>query len=92
MLRTVNRKQWFSLAGDEPDDAILDTPKVYEPIVDFDQLTARLTMYQGQLNESVRGSNLDLVFFRDAMTHLVKVITCHDSPNQGVIHCRDSPS
>lgn len=36
-------------------------------------LSEKLMMYQTQHNENVRGSILDLVFFRDAMTHLVKV-------------------
>ena len=59
--------------GDEPDDAALDTPKIYEPIENFDQLEERLKMYMGQYNEYIRGANMDLVFFKDAMTHLVKI-------------------
>lgn len=39
----------------------------------FEFLSEKLMMYQAQHNEVVRGSSLDLVFFTDAMTHLVKV-------------------
>lgn len=39
----------------------------------FEFLSEKLMMYQTQHNEIVRGSSLDLVFFTDAMTHLVKV-------------------
>ena len=31
-----------SVPGDEPDDADLDAPKIYEPIEDYDQLKERL--------------------------------------------------
>jgi dynein heavy chain, axonemal len=51
----------------------LDAPKVYEPITTFDQLSERLLFYQSQYNEFVRGASMDLVFFKDAMTHLVKI-------------------
>lgn len=42
-------------------------------IPSFEFLCEKLQMYQRQYNECIRGSFLDLVFFRDAMTHLIKV-------------------
>lgn len=59
--------------GDEPDDADFDIPKIYEPVESFQQLQDRLHLYLQHYNESIRGAGMDLVFFQDAMVHLVKV-------------------
>ncbi|XP_037394017.1 dynein heavy chain 8, axonemal [Pygocentrus nattereri] len=59
--------------GEEADDACLDAPKIYEIVPNFEVLSEKLRLYQGQYNEAIRGSHLDLVFFTDAMTHLIKI-------------------
>ncbi|GAA49452.1 dynein heavy chain 5 axonemal [Clonorchis sinensis] len=59
--------------GDEAEDVDLEAPKIYEAIESFQQLESRLTMFMHLYNEAVRGSKLDLVFFTDAMVHLVKI-------------------
>ena len=52
------------VTGDEPDDMELDTPKIYEPIVDLDSLKERLQSFLQQYNEATRGGDVDLVFFK----------------------------
>ncbi|XP_071095783.1 dynein axonemal heavy chain 8-like [Haliotis cracherodii] len=59
--------------GEEDDDASLEAPKVYEKIPSYDFLNDKLLQYVMQYNEIVRGGHLDLVFFKDAMVHLVKI-------------------
>ncbi|KAM7390019.1 hypothetical protein PAMA_008269 [Pampus argenteus] len=59
--------------GDEPEDTELEAPKVYEPIPSLDTLAERLSFFQLQYNEAVRGGAMDLVFFKDAMTHLMRI-------------------
>uniref|UniRef100_A0A673Z4U5 Dynein heavy chain 5, axonemal-like n=1 Tax=Salmo trutta TaxID=8032 RepID=A0A673Z4U5_SALTR len=59
--------------GEEPEDMELEAPKVYEPIPSFQALSERLATFQLQYNEAVRGSAMDLVFFKDAMIHLMKI-------------------
>ncbi|XP_015212531.2 dynein axonemal heavy chain 5 isoform X1 [Lepisosteus oculatus] len=59
--------------GEEPEDADFEMPKVYEPIESFESLKDRLNIFLAQYNENIRGAGMDMVFFRDAMIHLVKV-------------------
>ncbi|KAL9890241.1 LOW QUALITY PROTEIN: dynein axonemal heavy chain 1 [Glossina fuscipes fuscipes] len=59
--------------GEEGEDADMELPKVYEPVNSHEVLRERLVMFLAQFNEMVRGSGMDLVFFPDAMLHLVKI-------------------
>ncbi|XP_040838895.1 dynein heavy chain 8, axonemal isoform X1 [Ochotona curzoniae] len=59
--------------GDEPEDTVFEVPKVYELVPSFEFLSEKLQYYQRQFNEIIRGTSLDLVFFKDAMTHLIKI-------------------
>ncbi|XP_038654873.1 dynein heavy chain 8, axonemal-like isoform X2 [Scyliorhinus canicula] len=59
--------------GDEPEDFVFVVPKVYEMIPSYKFLTEKLQFYQDQHNEGVRSGFFDLVFFKDAMTHLIKI-------------------
>ncbi|CAL4159066.1 unnamed protein product, partial [Meganyctiphanes norvegica] len=59
--------------GDETEDLDMEMPKVYEPIPSFSQLEDRLHMFLSQYNEMVRGTGMDLVFFVDAMVHLMRI-------------------
>ncbi|XP_066156829.1 dynein axonemal heavy chain 5 [Euwallacea fornicatus] len=59
--------------GEEGEDTDMELPKVYEPVFSREELRDRLEMFLTQFNEMVRGNGMDLVFFPDAMLHLVKV-------------------
>ena len=59
--------------GEEGEEADMELPKVYEPVYNMKELRERLEMFLSQFNEMVRGAGMDLVFFPDAMLHLIKV-------------------
>ncbi|XP_024103279.2 dynein axonemal heavy chain 5 [Pongo abelii] len=60
-------------AGETSEEADAETPKIYEPIESFSHLKERLNMFLQLYNESIRGAGMDMVFFTDAMVHLVKI-------------------
>lgn len=57
--------------GEEPDDFCFDAPKLYEEMPGFDATTERVFMFMDQYNEQSRGNQMDMVFFRDALVHLM---------------------
>jgi dynein heavy chain len=59
--------------GEEVEDTDMELPKIYEPIESFKALEERLKYFLDQYNEIIRGSDMDLVFFPDAVIHLIKI-------------------
>lgn len=60
--------------GEEPEESDIDSPKVYEPMESFESLKERLNTFLSHYNESIRGTGMDMVFFQDAIVHLIKVL------------------
>ncbi|KAK5645861.1 hypothetical protein RI129_004325 [Pyrocoelia pectoralis] len=63
-------KEAMEPTGDEPEDFCFDAPKIYEEIPSWAYIKEKLLSYMESYNEAVRGANMDLVFFHDAMVHL----------------------
>ncbi|XP_069810981.1 dynein axonemal heavy chain 8 isoform X3 [Dendropsophus ebraccatus] len=58
--------------GEEPEEVLLKVPKLYEMVLSFEILSEKLKKFQTQLND-IKGFSMDLVFFEDALTHLIKI-------------------
>ncbi|XP_076166225.1 dynein heavy chain 8, axonemal kl-3 [Ptiloglossa arizonensis] len=59
--------------GDEPDDFVLEAPKIYEEMPSYDAVIVKIRQNMEQFNEYIRGMHLDLVFFHDALVHLIRI-------------------
>ena len=62
-LTIIGKAIWLA-AGEEAEDADLEAPKVYEPVISLDSLKDRLGSFIASYNEMVRGGHMDLVFFK----------------------------
>ncbi|XP_013102946.2 dynein axonemal heavy chain 8 [Stomoxys calcitrans] len=60
-------------AQEDDEDVSLEPPKIYEEISSMEQVKDRVTWYMSQFNEYVRGFHMDMVFFHDALVHLIIV-------------------
>ena len=76
--------------GDEPEDFVYEAPKIYEIVPPWSDLKEKLTNFMLNYNETVRGTGMDLVFFRDAMIHLMRVYSitvdiCYNKLQSGLL-------
>ena len=58
--------------GEEDGEGENELPKVYEPVQNFKVVSDRLIFFLEQYNDIMRGANMDLVFFEDAICHLLR--------------------
>ena len=58
---------------------------MYEPVTNFKVVQERLNFFLEQYNEIMRGNNMDLVFFDDAICHLVKISRAIRNPGGNIM-------
>lgn len=56
---------------DADEDMSFEPPKIYEEIPNFEFVKKKVFFYMGQFNEYIRGFHMDMVFFKDALIHLM---------------------
>ena len=71
--------------GEEEGDGESELPKIYEPVASLKTLSDRLHFFVEQHNEIMRGSTMDLVFFEDAIGHLVKIARALRNPGGNIM-------
>ncbi|XP_055935203.1 dynein axonemal heavy chain 8-like isoform X2 [Argiope bruennichi] len=65
---------------EEEAEVSLEMPLIYEQIPSFAELSDRLTYFMHQYNEGGQRMPMDLVFFKDAMVHLIKISRIISTP------------
>lgn len=56
--------------GDEDDDFDFEAPKIYEELPSWEFTVNKVKIFMAGFNENVRGFELDLVLFHDALVYL----------------------
>ena len=59
--------------GEEDHEADVELPRVYEPLENTTLLVDKLRVFLEQYNDILRGANMDLVFFPDAIENIIKI-------------------
>ena len=68
--------------GEEVEDADMELPKIYEPVENFKGIEERLKVFLEQYNDILRGANMDLVFFPDAIENIIKISRIIRNPSE----------
>ena len=71
--------------GEEDGEGENELPKVYEPVLNFKVVSDRLIFFLEQYNDIMRGANMDLVFFDDAICHLLRIARAIRNPGGNIM-------
>ena len=59
--------------GEEDHETDVELPRVYEPLENTNILVDKLKVFLEQYNDILRGANMDIVFFPDAIENIIKI-------------------
>ena len=68
--------------GEEDHENEVDLPRVYEPLEHTSVLEDKLRGFLDQYNDILRGANMDLVFFPDAIENIIKISRIIRNPSE----------
>ena len=68
--------------GEEDHETEVDLPRVCEPLEHPNLLGDKLRVFLEQYNDILRGANMDLVFFPDAIENIIKISRIIRNPSE----------